>query len=177
MLLKLDVKEKDTLEDILALSPTYLGINFSNNPPVFLDNLDKLPTTIKKVGIFVNEEIENIISTIYKYNLNCVELHGSNNISLCKKLKKETNVTIIKSVSILDSSNFWVTKQYENIVDLFLFDTKIDIYQKEKKSFDWHILSEYKGKKEFILKGKITQEDAKKINKLELPKMVGIQNI
>ncbi len=176
MLLKLDITENQKLEDILTLSPSFLGINFSNDEPLYLEGLDKLPATIKKVGIFVNEELENIISTIYKYNLNCVELHGSNNIGLCKKLKKETNVTIIKSVFILDSSNLWVTKQYENVVDLFLFETKTDIYKNEKKSFDWNILTDYKGEKEFIVKGKITEEDNKRINKLELPQMVGIQN-
>ncbi len=177
MLLKIDLTKEHKLSEILALRPHFLGIHFSNENKISLEQLDTLPTTVQKVGIFVNEELENIISAIYGYNLDAVELHGSNNLNLCKKIKKETDVLIIKAISILDSSNFWVTKQYEKSVDLFLFETKVDIYKKEKKSFHWQILEEYKGEKEFILKGKITKEDSKKIAKLELKKMIGIQNI
>ncbi len=176
MYLKIDLIEENNLEDVLSLFPNFIGVNFSKQEPRNVEMvLNTIPNRVKIVGVFVNEELENIITTIFKYNLKMVEIHGSNNLSLCKKIKKETKVAVVKSIAVIDSSNFWVTKQYEGVVDLFLFDTQIDIYKNKKQRFNWQLLNDYKGETEFILKGNITQDDLKMIKEVNPKKMIVIQ--
>ncbi|MBT2652885.1 MULTISPECIES: phosphoribosylanthranilate isomerase [Oceanobacillus] len=46
----------------------------------------KLPHTIQKVGVFVDEPLENILSIIEKLNLDIVQLHGDESIAYQKKI-------------------------------------------------------------------------------------------
>ena len=70
--------------------------------------------------------------------------------------------------------NLKVTKNYEDVADLFLFDTKTDLYGGSGQKFNWNILHEYHGEKEFLLSGGISLDDVKAIRKIEHPKMVGV---
>ena len=83
---------------------------------------------------------------------------------------------VIKAFPILTADNFKVTKDYEDVCDYFLFDTKTDVFGGSGEKFDWRILASYQGEKEFILSGGISLEDVKPILKINLhhQKMVGI---
>lgn len=173
------LKEPNNITQIAALAPDYVGFIFYPPSPRFAEPLDievleKIPKKVKKVGVFVNENLENILTKIYKYKLNAIQLHGSENLQLCRKIKQETRIEVIKAIPIMDASNFWTTKKYSNVVDKFLFDTKTDIYGGSGQKFDWDILSEYQGEQEFLLSGGIGIDDIKSIRKIAHPQMVGV---
>lgn len=180
MLIKVcGLRDSNNIKDISALSPDYMGFIFYPSSPRFAKSLDnialqQISKNTKKVGVFVNENLENILTYIYKYKLDAVQLHGSENITLCEKIKKETSVEVIKAIAVMDKSNFWITQKYNHVVDKFLFDTKTDIYGGSGQKFDWSILDEYQGEKEFLLSGGISTNDIKNIRKISHPKMVGV---
>jgi phosphoribosylanthranilate isomerase len=173
------MKYPDNIREVTSLHPDFMGFIFYSNSPRFVGRLDvntlgALPTSIKKTGVFVNENLENILTAISKYNLDAVQLHGADNKKLCRKIRQEAKTMVIKVFPIMDASNFRVTGDYEDVADYFLFDTKTDLYGGSGQKFNWNILQEYTGNKSFLLSGGIGADDVKAIRAIEHPLLAGV---
>ena len=179
MLLKIcGLKYTENILAVAALKPDFMGFIFYPKSPRYAEPLDSrvlaaLPATIKKIGVFVNEDIENILTIAYKYKLDGLQLHGSELVDMCRKLKK-LGYIIIKAFPIAEAYNFKVTKSYEGVCDYFLFDTKTEAYGGSGVKFNWQMLKEYTGETPFLLSGGIAADDAEAIQKIEHPKFAGI---
>ncbi len=172
------MKQPDNIAAVAALQPDLMGFIFYPKSPRYAEPLDvdclnSLPKSIRKIAVFVNETLENILSVVYKYNFDGVQLHGTENVADCKVLR-EAGLLVIKAFSIADATNFKVTPTYEGVCDYFLFDTKTDAYGGSGVKFDWSILNEYKGETPFLLSGGIAVDDAEAILKIEHPRFAGI---
>ena len=55
---------------------------------------------IKTVGVFVNESIENLVSISGEVGLDVIQLHGDEDESFIKALKKQTDLEVWKAVQI-----------------------------------------------------------------------------
>ncbi|HNX13220.1 MAG TPA: phosphoribosylanthranilate isomerase, partial [Paludibacteraceae bacterium] len=173
------LRDPENIREIAALQPDFMGFIFYPNSPRYVGQLDagsltSLPTSIKKTGVFVNENLENILTAISKYNLDAVQLHGADNKKLCRKIRQEAKTMVIKVFPIMDASNFRVTGDYEEVADYFLFDTKTDLYGGSGQKFNWNILQEYTGNKSFLLSGGIGADDVKAIRAIEHPLLAGV---
>ena len=163
---------------VAALQPDFMGFIFYPKSPRYAEPLDSaalnaLPESIKKVGVFVNENLENILTFIYKYKLDGVQLHGTELVGMCKELRKAGYI-VIKAFPIAEAYNFKVTKAYEGVCDYFLFDTKTDTYGGSGVKFNWRMLDEYVGETPFLLSGGIAADDAEAIRKIEHKQFAGI---
>ena len=172
------MKFPENIRRIADLQPDFMGFIFYPKSPRYAEPLDveslkSLPKSIKKIGVFVNEELENILTIVYKYNLDGVQLHGSENVADCHKLK-ETGLIVLKVFPIADAYNFKVTKAYEGSCNFFLFDTKTETYGGSGVKFDWSMLAEYTGETPFLLSGGIAADDALAILEINHPKFAGI---
>ena len=172
------MKFPENLLAVAALRPDFMGFIFYPKSPRYAEPLDietinSIPKSIKKIGVFVNESLENILTVVYKYNLDGVQLHGSENVEICRKLK-ETGLLVLKAFPIAEAYNFNVTKAYEGSCNFFLFDTKTEAYGGSGLKFDWSMLAEYTGETPFLLSGGIAADDAEAILKIEHPKFAGI---
>ena len=179
MLIKIcGLKYPENIQAVSALKPDFMGFIFYPKSPRYAEPLDiktleALPPTIKKIGVFVNEDIENILTIAYKYKLDGLQLHGTELVDMCRKLKK-LGYQVIKAFPIAEAYNFKVTKAYEGVCDYFLFDTKTDAYGGSGVKFNWQILKGYKGETPFLLSGGIAVDDAEAIRKIEHPLFAGI---
>ena len=172
------MKFPENIKSVAALQPDFMGFIFYPKSPRYaepldIDALNSLPKSIKKIGVFVNETEENILTIVTKYKLDGVQLHGSELVELCKELRK-SGLIILKAFPIAEAYNFRVTKTYEGSCDYFLFDTKTEAYGGSGVKFDWTILDEYKGETPFLLSGGIAADDVDVILKIEHPKFAGI---
>ena len=173
---------KHNIAEVAKLQPDYLGFIFYEKSPRFFNSeeVSSLPLGIKKVGVFVDASLDEILDKVEKYKLDVIQLHGEESANFCIQLKTKcqaelveaSSIEIWKVFSIKDKFDFEILKPYENVVDKFLFDTK----GKEKGgngfTFNWEILKNYNSKKPFILSGGIGLEEIdslKKILKTELP--------
>jgi phosphoribosylanthranilate isomerase len=168
----------ENIAKVAALKPDFMGFIFYPKSPRYAEPMDiaslnALPSTIKKIGVFVNENLENILTIAYKYKLDGLQLHGTELVDMCSKLKKAGYI-VIKAFPIAEAYNFKVTKDYEGACDYFLFDTKTDAYGGSGLKFNWTMLDEYKGGTPFLLSGGIAADDAEAIMKIEHPKFAGI---
>ena len=172
------MKHPENIQLIAALHPDLIGFIFYPKSPRYAEPLDmetlqSLPARIKKIGVFVNEDLERILTLVFKYKLDGVQLHGTENAEMCRKLK-DAGLTVIKAFSIAEAYNFKVTKSYEGVCNYFLFDTKTEAYGGSGVKFNWSILDEYTGETPFLLSGGIAADDAEAILKIEHPQFAGI---
>lgn len=167
---------KYNTQDIAALQPDYLGFIFYKKSPrnYELDVIPKVSEKTKKVGVFVNETIANIINTIKKYDLDVIQLHGEETPAYCndllsnlKDIVGSKKVALWKVFSIKDSFNFSVLKGYEASINAFLFDTKGTKKGGNGYRFDWSILKDYPNSKPIILSGGIDLEHIPEIKKIK----------
>ncbi len=163
------MKYPENILEVSQLLPDYLGFIFYEKSSRFFDGkIPKIPNSIKKVGVFVDATLEDINSKIKKYNLNLIQLHGNETKEFCLNLKKD-KIEIIKVFSVDDDFDFEVLKEYENVCDYFLFDTKGKLHGGNGITFNWQILENYKSKKPLFLSGGIGIEEISKIKNLNLP--------
>lgn len=157
------MKYPDNIEQVASLQPDYLGFIFYEKSARNFEeiNIPKLPNTIKKTGVFVNQDLDFVIEKVKKHQLQAVQLHGHESPEYCEQLKRhfeernDEKIEIIKAFSICDSFNFEVLKPYEAVCDYFLFDTKGKLPGGNGYTFNWNVLKKYILTKPFFLSGGI----------------------
>lgn len=164
--MKLKICGMNYLENITIISklkPDYLGFIFwKKSSRLFEGILPELPKSIQKVGVFVDSNLEDIISKVVQYELDLVQLHGNESLSFCEQLKLK-KIKLIKSFSIDSEFDFDVLNEYEQVCDYFLFDTKGKLPGGNGITFDWIILKKYNLNKPYFLSGGIGLQEVKKI--------------
>ncbi|NEW78556.1 MAG: phosphoribosylanthranilate isomerase, partial [Gelidibacter sp.] len=138
----------------------------------------EIPEGIKKVGVFVNETIDEVLKKVVDYQLDCVQLHGNESIEYCQILRHSELVSesfeIIKAFSVDDEFDFSKINKYQRDCDYFLFDTKGKNHGGNGIKFNWELLQKYSGKTPFLLSGGITKNEVEEIKKLKHPAFFGI---
>lgn len=158
------MKYSENIQEVASLKPDYLGFIFWNKSSRKFDlkELPKLDSSIKKVGVFVDETLEEIKDNIKTFQLDVIQLHGKESVEFCSDLKNE-RIEIIKAFSINNEFDFSKIKAYENVVDFFLFDTKGKLPGGNGTTFDWQVLENYNLQKPFFLSGGIGLTEIDKI--------------
>jgi phosphoribosylanthranilate isomerase len=151
-----------TLEDARFASGAladYLGFIFYPDSPRYVDPA-KAGAIInwlegpKKVGVFVNQPLDDVNSIAKTTGVDLVQLHGNESPEYCglveKPVIKVFHITKNKSAGELKAE----IEPYMNVTEYFLFDTKTDgLWGGTGKTFDWNILNDIKEEKPFFLSG------------------------
>ena len=163
------MKFPENIQEITHLEPDFLGfIFFEKSTRNYLeDSIISIPKSIQKVGVFVNENQDEIIKKIKKFDLDFIQLHGIETKSYCLDLinqlsENQLNIKFIKSFSIDDTFDFSLLNDYQT-VDYFLFDTKGNLPGGNGTKFNWEILDKYHLNKPYFLSGGIGLEDVSNI--------------
>ena len=169
---------KNILE-VGAFQPDYMGFIFYPQSKRFVGedfstkSLEKLPESIKKVAVFVNETSERIIAIKKQFSFDFVQLHGDESVAECEILK-EQNIKIIKVFSVDTYFNFNDVTAFEPVCDYFLFDTKTAKYGGSGQRFDWELLENYTLTKPFFLSGGLSIRNIGKIKYPKYPMLMGL---
>lgn len=171
------MKDAANIQQLLDLRPDFIGFIFYKKSPRYVGELDpdvfsRIPISMKKVGVFVNEDFETILDVYDKYGLDYVQLHGDEDLFFSKRLK-EKGVKIIKVFRILDSLPYSLSEFCE-VSDYFLFDTASPAYGGSGRHFDWSILSNYSGDVPYLLSGGISLDDVEEIKQMNPTGLAGI---
>ncbi len=136
--------------------------------------------TPARVGVFVDDMVQNIVTRVVNYHLDYVQLHGNEPREMCENLRSTLDpdirpgIKIIKAISVSDASDIQKYKEYVGAVDLFLFDTKCKTVGGSGQQFDWQVLEQYDGEVPFLLSGGIGPDDASRLHAFHHPKCIGI---
>ncbi|WP_445717873.1 phosphoribosylanthranilate isomerase [Flavobacterium sp.] len=166
------MKYSENIKEIATLQPDYLGFIFWEKSSRLMDvaSIPEIPKSIKKVGVFVNSSIQEIISKVKQYELDVVQLHGNESAFFCTEIKL-LNVEIIKVFSIGTNFDFSVLEKFLPMVDYFLFDTKGKLPGGNGVTFDWNLLEKYPFDKPFFLSGGIGINELEAIKKFQKTKV------
>ena len=136
---------------------------------------------IKRVGVFSDDMPQNIITRIYNYNLDDVQLDGAESPVMIDNLRRSVDpdiragIKIIKTISVASAADLEQCKAYEGHADLLRFTAKCEDNGCEENKFDWSLLNAYEGKLPFLLSGDVGLEDAERVRTFQHPMCIGIE--
>ncbi len=172
------IQDESTLLCCEKNNVNFFGMIFYQKSPrnISIENASLLQKisedlNINGVGVFVDENINKVEKIIKEIKLRFVQLHGSENETYIKKIKRN-GVKIIKSISISNKHDLVKVNKYQS-VDYFLFDYKPlkgELPGGNAKSFDWNLLGNLDTDKPWFLSGGINTNNIEKIiNDLDPP--------
>ena len=141
---------------------------------------DTPASRIKRVGVFMDDMPQSIVTRVYNYDLDYVQLHGNESKEMIENFRRtvdpdiKSGIKVIKTISIGSKDDIEKYKQYVGIVDMFLFDTKCECAGGSGKQFDWSVLENYDGDIPFLLSGGIGPDDVEKVKAFKHPQFAGI---
>ena len=146
------------------LGADYIGFNFYELSPRHVDEsevkkfIGKLPKNVKKVGVFVNQNLDKVKKIVKALDLDLIQLHGDETQDYCSKLKAETKKHIIKAFRIRSKEDIKKISNYN--VDFLMFDAyKEEMFGGTRKTFDWKIINGVN--KPFFLSGGLNPKNVK----------------
>ncbi|MEQ8626883.1 phosphoribosylanthranilate isomerase [Ekhidna sp.] len=171
------MRDPDNIQGLIDIKPDFIGFIFYPKSPRYVgemaeDFVMRIPLSIHKVGVFVNESLDQILSQADKYGLEYIQLHGDEDLGFAKNLKAK-GLKVIKVFRVMDTIPF-VAKQYQGVADYLLFDSATINYGGSGRHFDWNILRNYNLDIPFLLSGGVQLEDVEKIKAMEIDQLVGI---
>ena len=167
------ISKVETIPAVVEAKPDYMGLVFApskrqvtvDQAKILVEELNRgyakkygsdtehdKNGTIKTVGVFVNETVENLVTIANEANLDAVQLHGDEDEAFIQSLKERTNVEVWKAIQIRTAAD--TEKWIDSSADMLLFDA----YHKDERGgtgevFDWSSLDAFE--RPFMLAGGI----------------------
>lgn len=133
-----------------------------------------LPVRCKRVGVFVDPDLEEVMQWHSNLHFDYIQLHGKDSPRFCTDVRTATGCGIIKAFSLSSPDDIRQTTVYHDVADMFLFDTKCPGVGGSGCSFDWNILQEYHAETPFILAGGIGPDSVDQLRRFSHPSLAGI---
>ncbi|UFK98078.1 phosphoribosylanthranilate isomerase [Kaistella faecalis] len=159
----------DQIQELIELKTDFLGfIFYEKSPRYVLDHLSLNEIAgIKhsgKVGVFVNETVENIAAVAENAALNYIQLHGDEDENYVTELRSKLNseIKIIKVIRIGNQTTEELQKTIDHqpsAINFILFDTDSKAFGGTGKTFEWQILNSIEITKPYFLSGGISLEN------------------
>lgn len=185
------MRDADNIRDISALGVDMIGLifyppspryvqQFSSGAGIIPDYAPDMGKTPLRVGVFVDDMPQNIVTRVYNYKLDYIQLHGNEPRETLENLRAtidpdiKPKIKIIKAISVSSAEDIKKYKEYVGAADLFLFDTKCKTVGGSGEQFDWQVLEQYDGETPFLLSGGIGPDDAERVKSFHHPQCIGI---
>lgn len=187
------MREPDNIRAVAKLGIDLMGFIFAPKSPRYADadfslmrylvgHPELLPRNgnPERVGVFVNEEINEIKWAVIYYQLGYVQLHGNEDRAYIEELRSvlgsimNLDVKIIKALSVESEDDVKRWRGYDGVVDILLFDTKGKAPGGNGTQFDWSVLNAYDGGIPFLLSGGIGPDDADRVLSFRHEMCIGI---
>tara|TARA_B100000674_G_scaffold372455_1_gene314937 strand:+ start:473 stop:1081 length:609 start_codon:yes stop_codon:yes gene_type:complete len=130
-------------------SPRYINLDSS------LKIISKLNNKIKKVGVFVDEDIEVINDMSHILKLNYIQLHGDEDNEYIKKIKTPTIKALNGNDINLDSK----IKEFSKPEFILLDNINKDSKGGSGEKFDWKNILNLDNKEKLILSGGLNEKN------------------
>ena len=171
------MREAENIREVERLGIDLMGFIFWPKSSRYVSKRpDYLPRQVKRVGVFVDEDPEEVKRLADNYSLDYIQLHGHETPEVISYLRTSASPPprMIKVFNIATEEDLSQTLPYEGLADLFLFDTKGQSVGGNGVKFNWDVLDAYQGSTPFLLSGGIGPDDAAQVNAFRHPKCIGI---
>ena len=189
--------DADNISAVSELGVDMLGFDFRGDSPRFVPMVRSLAGTIPdyseeqieklssgspsvasgvmRVGVFSDDMPQSIVTRVYNYRLDGVQLNGNESRVMIENLKRtlepdiRRGVRVIKTLTVITPDDIEKYKEYEGVADMLLF-----IVKSLEEQPDWAILKDYDGQTPFLLGGAIGPDDAGRILSFSHPRFAGV---
>jgi phosphoribosylanthranilate isomerase len=161
-----------------------LGFIFAPKSPRYIEPhqaariIGELPPFVSRVGVFVDEDIEQLRSTVDAAGLTAVQLHGQETADYCMELKRSSrSLGICKAFRIGQGAGPADFTAYSTGVDAFLLDTYVKgVAGGTGAVFDWKLVKQLSIPKPLILAGGLTTENVSEAIRVTTPYAIDINS-
>ena len=149
------ITREEDIDVVNEILPDYIGFVFAKKSKRFISCdmakklKSKLNPTVKAVGVFVNENIENIIYLVGNNIIDLVQLHGNEDNEYINKLKNDINVPVIKACQIKSKADMAITTDTDFIL--------LDAGAGDGKTLDESILKDFN--RDYFLAGGLSPDN------------------
>ena len=206
------LRDGENMRQVAALGVEWIGMVFAESSPRCVTMVptragiipDRVPEgsvalpadaasapTPKRVGVFVDEMAQNIITRVVNFRLDAVQLHGRETPTFIRNLRDTLTTASADGRAIAPGLQVWkavgmgspceggtdvnaLCQPYQDCCDLLVFDTQCPSSGGSGRHFDWTALEGYKGPLPFLLSGGIGPADAEALRRFSHPLCIGI---
>ena len=155
-----------------------LGFIFYLHSPRYIKPADArkivgvLPDDLVKVGVFVNEKVDEIKRVMEYCGLDMIQLHGDETPEFCREFP---SAQVIKTVELKNEADFVYAKSYH--VGAILVDSRhAGLYGGTGKKANWELACRVKNKKPLILSGGLNEKNVAEALKVVAPAALDINS-
>jgi phosphoribosylanthranilate isomerase len=176
--------EEESIKTAVAQKCDFLGFVFCqksvrNITPKNAAKISaQVPKDIAKVAVVVDAEFSFLDQIATEFAPDFFQFHGQESVQFLEQVRQKfPQIKIIKALKISEKKDLESVKDFENHVDLFLFDSKVsgEIGGSGKK-FDWKILQNFNSKKDWFLSGGINVDNIVEALEITGAKMIDISS-
>jgi phosphoribosylanthranilate isomerase len=141
-----------------------IGLVFAESPrKLSVEQARKIAATLPdgalKVGVFVDEEPEEVLRIAAEVGLDYAQLHGDES-PVTVTVLREGGVKVIKALRVRGVGSLGVLDDYE--ADLFLLDAWSEKARGGTgERFDWELAKSYEGRGNIVVSGGLTPENVR----------------
>lgn len=168
------MRNSTNIAELVKVQPDFIGFIFHESSPRNVRDIPnvEIPNDIKRVGVFVDKEIEFITEKTTDFDLDYIQLHGNESLKFCSEVKTN-GLKIIKAFNVFEEFDFEKLKAYEPFCDYFLFDAFGKKAGGNGVTFNWELLQKYNGQTPFLLSGGIDETMVKEIKAINHSRFAG----
>ena len=172
------MRDFENIQEVLSFQPDYLGFIFHPKSSRYVtnDRLEEIKAidfgSTEKVGVFVNEDPQQIISIAHQFDFNYIQLHGDEDDKTIQLLQDQ-GLKVIKVISVATEEDVKLTENYPS-ADYLLFDTKGQKRGGNGYQFDWSILKNLQTAQPIFLSGGLDIADVEGVQKKNIPQLAGL---
>lgn len=175
------MKYPDNISEVSSLCPDYLGFIFYPKSSRFCQDagkeiLQNIRGKAFPVMVSVDMPEEQLLDIVAEWGFKIIQLHGKETPEQCRRLR-EHGLEVWKAIPIGNDSDVFSNDsitQYEEVADMFLFDTATKDFGGSGRRFNWKLLDNYEGSVPFMISGGISINEASEILNLSYPGLVGV---
>lgn len=187
------MREPNNIRAVEELGVDWMGFIFYPKSPRYVHQvssragiipdysaLEQNKSRVKRVGVFVDDMPQNIVTHVYNDGLDIVQLHGDESPVMMDNLRRTLDpdirpgIKLMKALAVSSKNDIERWREYQGHADYLLFDTRCPMKGGSGKQFDWSVLEAYDGPIPFLLSGGIGPDDAKCVSAFQHPQCIGI---
>lgn len=162
------IKTRDALEAALENEVDYIGLNFYPPSPRFIPPKEAaalsadVPELVVKTGLVVDPTDQMLEVILKACPLDMLQLHGSESPDRVNEIREKFEISIAKALPVATKEDMRAALDYEEIVDLLIFDAKPPEKAKPGRevlpggngeAFDWTIMQDAQLEAAWMLSG------------------------
>jgi phosphoribosylanthranilate isomerase len=125
------------------------------------------------VGVFVNQELEEVAKAVEDAGLTMVQLNGEEGPSFCAETARRTGVRVVKAIHVASAADIHAAEAFRT--DYHLFDRRAKgLWGGTGESFDWGLLRDRRSEVPAILAGGLRPDNVAEAISLTHPFAVDV---